>query len=1144
MMCSRHSPARHLTSVVVLTKLALAFRGGWQSGMKCVHCGTENVEGRRFCGECGGLLARPCGICSFLNEPTERFCGGCGRPLGGAESRDRAVVLPFPTPKHLTARILASPSAREGERKQVTVLFADMKDSMQLLADRDPEEARQILDPVLQSMMEAVHRYEGMVNQVMGDGIMALFGAPVANEDHAVRACYAALRMQESVGRYAEQVHGTAEVTISIRVGLNAGEVVVRSIGSDLHMDYTAVGQTTHLAARMEQAARPGSVLLTHEVLRLAEDHVHVKPLGPMNIKGLAAPVTVYELIGASSVRSRLHAVSRRGLTPFVGRRGEVDALHQALDQAAAGRGRVVALVGDSGVGKSRLCYELAQSPRTEGWLILQGAAASYGRSIPYLPVVEFLRTCFEIEEWDDAAKIREKVTTALVVRHRALAPMAPAFLGLFNIRVADPDWNALDPSQVRWKTLDAVRRLLIGGSQARPLLLVLEDLQWVDSETQALLSSLIASIPTARLLLLITYRPEYHDLCASRTGYSQLHVDPLPPAAAREMLDALLGNGISVKSLKELLIGQTQGNPLFIEESVAALVETKVLLGERGDYHVDKALDTVKVPSTVHAVLAARIDRLPPDEKRLLQCASVIGSEVPFSLLSAIAELPEETLREYLTTLETAELLYETELFPDLVYRFKHVLTQDVTYASVLHERRRNLHGRIVEAFERLFPERLQEQVEWLAHHAVHGEAWERAVRYCRQAGTKAAARSANQEAVECFRRALNFLDHFPETRATLELAIDLRLEMRPVLLQLGRLEEILEISREAESIAQRLGDEQRLARVYVYLINYHHLKGEPLPAMKYGEKCLAMTVRTGDRALQSLAERYMGHIYHTLGSYRSAAEVFQRHIEALGAKEERSTDETIAYVASGAWRAFALAELGEFQSAHDQIEIARVAAERSRHAYSQAIAATLGGLVLMRQGQLERAVPSLEQALDLCTQNGLAVWRPIPASVLGLTLARLGRKDEGLRLLEAGVHLTEELGLSAYLALWTEHLAAGLLFSGQVETAAPVAARALELACHHGERGHQAWALRLLGDLALHRSPADLETAKSSYGEARGLASECGMRPLVAHCDLGLGRVFRLTSDRVNAERCLTSAAAAFWEMGMYRELQRAEI
>src|SRR5215510_5937591 len=689
--------------------------------MRCAHCQHENPSGMKFCGECGAQLDASCPACRASNPPGNKFCGECGAPLiHAASSSIKFESLKSYTPKHLAEKILTSKGMLEGERKQVTVLFADMKGSMELLADRDPEEARKLVDPVLEHMMEAVHHYEGTVSNLMGDGIMALFGAPLAHEDHAVRACYAALRMQDSVKRYADGMRWTEGVPIQIRVGLNSGEVVVGAIGNDLKMDYTAVGQTVHLASRMEQTATPGSVMMTNDALQLAEGFVQVKSLGALKVKGMSETVEVYEVKGVGATRSRLQAAAARGLTRFVGRDAETEQLRKALEQARADHGQVVGVVGEPGLGKSRLFFEFIHSHRTQEWLILESGSVSYGKAAPYLPVIDLLKAYFKIQDRDDQREIREKVTGKLLTLDKSLEPTLAAFLALLDVSVDDSVWQALDPAQRRQQTLGAVKRLLLRESQVQPLILLFEDLHWIDSETQAMLESLVESIPTSRLLLLVNHRPEYQHGWANKTYYTQLRLDPLAPESSGEILSSLLGNDQGLQYLKQLLIERTEGNPFFLEESIRTLVETKVLAGERGNYHLEKQVETTQVPATVQAVLAARIDRLPFEEKQLLQSAAVIGKDVPFSLLQAITELSDEELRRGLTYLQAAEFLYETSLFPDLEYTFKHALTHEVAYGSLLHERQRALHARIVEAIETLHPDRLIEQVERLAHHAA----------------------------------------------------------------------------------------------------------------------------------------------------------------------------------------------------------------------------------------------------------------------------------------------------------------------------------------------------------------------------------------------------------------------------------------
>ncbi|MFZ1061478.1 MAG: alpha/beta fold hydrolase [Candidatus Rokuibacteriota bacterium] len=729
--------------------------------MQCPRCRHENPPQAKFCLECGARVALTCAKCGVELPGGAKFCLACGQPVAAQSAVPSRFASPEAyTPKHLAEKILTSRSALEGERKQVTVLFADLKGSMELLADRDPEEARKLLDPVLERMMEAVHRYEGTVNQVMGDGIMALFGAPVAHEDHAVRACYAALRMQESVTRYGDDVQREHGVPVQIRVGLNSGEVVVRSIGSDLHVDYTAVGQTTHLAARMEQMAKPGSILLTADTLRLAEDYVRVNPLGPVPVKGLPTPTQVYELIGAGPARSRLQAASARGLSRFVGRDTELEQLRRALEQAREGRGQVVAVVGEAGVGKSRLFFEFTRSHRTQGWLVLESSSVSYGAATSYLPVIDLMKGYFQIENRDTTQRVREKVAGKVLTLDEKLKDAIPPILSLLEALADNDPFRSLDPPQRRGRTLDALKQLLFRESQRQPLLLVFEDLHWVDPESRAVLDALVESLPTSRVLLLTNYRPEYEDRWASKTYYTRLRVDPLAPESADELLDALLGDAPSLDLLKTLIKERTGGNPFFLEETVRTLVETGALGGQQGAYRLEHDLDALQVPATVQALLGARIDRLRAEEKRLLQSAAVIGMDVPLALLQEIAELVPDDLQRSLAHLQSAEFLYETRLFPDPEYTFKHALTHDVAYGSLLQERRRILHRRVGEAIEQRYADRLPEFFESLTIHFYRGEAWDKAARYDLAVAEKAKAKYAYPSAARFCRRALELAE------------------------------------------------------------------------------------------------------------------------------------------------------------------------------------------------------------------------------------------------------------------------------------------------------------------------------------------------------------------------------------------------
>jgi class 3 adenylate cyclase/tetratricopeptide (TPR) repeat protein len=1112
--------------------------------MRCPRCNAESPAGMKFCGQCAAPLASACPSCGATNPPGHRFCGQCAAPLATA-GQPRFASPESYTPKHLAEKILISRSALEGERKLVSVLFADLKGSMELLADRDPEEARKLLDPVLERMMEAVHRYEGTVNQVMGDGIMALFGAPVAHEDHAVRACYAALDMQAAMRRYAEEVRRAHGISLEIRVGLNSGAVVVRAIGSDLHMDYTAVGQTTHLAARMEQLATGGRTLLTADTLRLAEGYVEVTPLGPVPVKGMDVPVDVYELVGIGARRSRLSAAATRGLTRFVGRDAELEQLRQALGRAAAGHGQVVAIVGEPGVGKSRLVWEVTHSHRVHGWLVLQAGSVSYGKATSYLPVVDLLKGYFAIEDRDGPRAVREKMTGKLLTLDRAQEASLPALLALLDVSSGDAVWDGLDPRQRRQRMLHALKQLLIRESQVQPLLVVFEDLHWIDSETQALLDGLVESLPAARVLLLVNYRPEYQHTWGSRTYYTQLRLDPLPPETAEELLGALLGPDAGLDPLKALLIARTEGNPFFLEESVRTLVETGALAGERGAYRLGRALAAIEVPATVQAVLAARIDRLSPGDKALLQTASVIGKDVPFALLQATAALAEDELRGAIGRLQAAEFLYETRLFPDLEYTFKHALTHEVAYGSLLQDRRRRLHGEIVEATERLYSDRLGEHTDRLGHHAFRAERWETAAAYLRQAGHKALSRSAFREAVAAYEEALVAVQRLPETRETQERAFDLRLDLRVPLQALSRTSRVLEHDRAAEAAARALEDDRRLGRALPWLANTLWITGDHAAAIAAAMRALDIGQRLGDLAIHATAAVRLGAIHYSTGEYDKAV-VYLRQVVELTAGEwlrERFGMSGVVSVIARHWLARSLAELGQLSEglavAREGLDIAL----STDNVGSLPPAHSAVGYVHLHRGELAEALAPLTRAVEVGKATELLNWGSASVGLLGLQRVLSGDLAEGVALAERATRLAEERAERFLLPIFEGWAGQAHLASGDWERARHCGQASLDMSRAQLQRGDEAWAWRLLGEIAAGTDPPGVREAETAYGEALTRASSLGMRPLVAHCHLGLGKLHCRTDDWPKAVGHLTTAAAMYREMGMGLWLAQAE-
>ena len=1115
--------------------------------MMCPRCRHENAAPAKFCSECGARLMAAGAPGESAQAASEAFRRESRQPpIAVAEAPARYGAPASYTPRHLAEMILTSRSALEGERKQITVLFADLKGSMELLADRDPEEAQKLLDPLLAHMMEAVHRYEGTVNQVLGDGIMALFGAPLAHEDHAVRACYAALRMQDSVKRYAEEVLRSVGVSIKIRVGLNSGEVVVRGIDSDLHMDYTAVGQTTHVAARMEQIADSGTILLTAQTLALAEGFVEVKSLGPVPVKGLSQPLEVYQLTGVGSARSRLQALAGRGLTKFVGRTAELAQLEEALAAARGGRGQVVAVAGEPGVGKSRLCREFTHSPRTEGALVLEAAAASYGQTTVYFPLIPLLRTYFRIEGRDDARRVREKVTAKLLALDRALVASLPALLALLDVPAEDAEWAQLDPRERRHRTLAAVERLFLRESQVQPLVLHFEDLHWIDGETQALLDLLVTSLITARLLVLVNYRPEYRHGWSGLSHYRQLRLEPLHPASAEEVLAALLGADPGLKPLKQILIERTEGNPFFLEESVRTLVETRALAGSRGNYRLARAPERLAMPATIQAMLTTRIDRLPLEDKRLLQAASAIGKEFPFALLEAIASTPDDELRPSLGRLQAAEFLYETRLFPDLEYSFKHALTHEVAYGSLLRSARQQYHERIATALAAQFPETVETQPELLAHHYAQAGLPVLSVPHWLRAGQRAIERSANAEAVSHLRRGLTALESVPEGPARIqqELALQLALGAPLTMLEGHAAPEVQQVYARAYTLSQEIeAGPQRFSVLRGLWFNAFD-QARYQSAHELGRQCLALAERLDDPALRREASRMLWGPLFMVGDLVAARSHIEQSAPLIDRARDRprAADRTLdSGVLSLGYASWTLWILGYADQARARSREAAALAEELGHAYTRVFALHHAGILYQFLREVELVQANADVVVPLSQAGGFV--RCLAGGLMrrGWALAERGAPADGIAVIQEGWSLWRQMGVELGRPLLLAHLAEAHGRANRTDEGLRVIAQALEVAQRTSERYYEAELLRLKGELLLQSQagqpvdeadPARDREAEGCFARARDLAGQRQARSLELRAAASLARLWQRQGKGADARQLLAEIYAWFTE------------
>ena len=1041
---------------------------------------------------------------------------------GGAEqgARPSAERPPEPSaavPTAVGVEAAPVPGVR-WERRYIAFLRAD-------LLTRSSRESPLFVGRTLAACTEKIQSFGGQIQEVSSTAIVAAFGLdPIENAP--ICAALAAMAIENA----ADRARSTDSNAPSVKVAVHVGQSLVARVHGTFRIDLGDKQEALTTLAARANLAEPKSIVVSEAAAQFLEPQFElVRTSSGGGDLGHCYRLTRRERTG--------FGLGGRALSVFVEREREFEAVRERLEEVERGQGQLVAVVGEPGVGKSRFVYELTRSDHVRGWRILRCGAVSYGVTTPSLPVIDLLKRYFLIDDAEGPAGIRQRVTRKVLRGDQLLGPHLTALLALLGAPVDDTQWRFLEPSQRRQRTLDAVKRLFLRESRVQPLLLIVEDLHWIDTETQALLDSVVESLPSARVLLVVTYRPDYQHGWGSKSYYSQVRLNTLSAESAARLLSALLGDDASLEPLKTALIARTGGNPFFLEENVRTLVETKALVGERAVYRLTQAPNPIQIPATVQAVLAARIDRLAPEEKQLLQAASVVGKNVPLALLQAIADLPEEALRRALTRLQAAEFLYETSSLPEIVYTISHALTHEVAYASLAEDRQRALHARIIRAIEALYSDRLTQHLERLGHHAFQGENWEQAVHYLRQAGAKAVDRSANREAVAFFEQGLAALRHLPERGVWVEEAIDFRFHLRSPLIALGEFERLLDYLLGAEKLSETLGDQRRLGQVSAYLTQLYILMGDHDRAIQSAQRALAFAEIIGELSVQVVANNCLGDTYFSLGDYPRSMEFHGRNAKLLQGDliRERFDLAGLPAVFSRTWLAWSLAELGRFSEGIAWGEEATRIAEAIDHPYSRIFADFgLGGLYL-RKGNFDKALNPLEHGLTLCQATGIRILFPYIGGLLGSAYAFSGRLTEAVSLLERAVQAFIAMNVMMGRSLLVSFLSEVYLLAGRADDAVELARRALDLSRAHEERGWEAWALKLLGDIACQERVLDVDQAGASYGQALALANELGMRPLVAHCHFGLGKLHRRRGNRAEADEHLRTAIAMFRGMDM---------
>jgi tetratricopeptide (TPR) repeat protein len=1051
-------------------------------------------------------------------------------------------------------------------------------------------------------MMDAVHQYDGFVAQALGDGIFALFGAPIAHEDHPQRALYAALRMQETICRYADTVRQKGYPPLLMRVGINTGEVVLRSIRKDdLHADYVPVGHSTNLAARMEQLAAPGSILVTTYTHKLTDGYFAFKGLGQTQIKGVEEPLHIYEVLGAGPLRTRLQVAARRGLTRFVGRQSEMEQLNRALEQAKAGHGQIVGTMGEPGLGKSRLFYEFVGARRAvpllaHGCLVLEAYSVSHGKATAYLPVIELLKSYFRIEPHDDERQRRAKVTGQVLVLDRTLEDTLPYLFALLGIEEQPSPLQQMDPQIRRRRTFEALKKLFLRESLNQPLILVFEDLHWIDGETQGLLDVLGEGIASAKILLLVNYRPEYRHEWGNKTYYTQLRLAPFGKEEAEEFLDELLGEkrspparrgspdpadsadrrssgqmvarsgdrpqlradtrtGAPLYALKQLILNKTQGTPFFMEEIVQELFEQGVLVREGVETRCSASLPTdLHLPPTVQGILAARIDRLAPDEKALLQQLAVIGQQFPLSLIRQVIVQPEAELYRLLASLQRKEFLYEQPAFPEVEYIFKHALTQEVAYGTVLHEQRKRLHERTGHALETVYAATLHEHYSALAHHYRRSANIEKAITYLQWAGQQAVQRSANTEAITHLTAALELLLTRPEAPERAAQELTLRLALGPALMatQGWSAPAVEPHYTRAQELCAQLGNAPQRFPVLWGLCLFHLNRGTLRPAQALAEECLQIAEHTNNDGLLCEAHIAVGITSMCRGEFVRAREALG-HSLALYQPQHQAL--TPLYggqnpkVASLRRTAQVLWYLGYPAQALTRSQEALQLARELGQPYSLVFALFNAAMVHLECGEGRVAQELADAQIALSNEHGFPYF--LAAGILygGAALLVQAQWEEGVALVRQGLEGNVGEVLRTEYLTW---LARGYGGAGQVKEGLATVAEALRLVDKNDERFYEAEVWRIKGELLLAQEGLRLqaeglrektEEAERCFLQAIEISQKQQAKSLELRAVMSLARLWQQQGKQGEAHTMLSEIYNWFTEGFDTKDLQEAK-
>lgn len=1010
----------------------------------------------------------------------------------------------------------------EGERRLVTILVA----SLDLARFPELEDAHTLFDAMLPELKAIVEKYEGTINQLSPDGLTAIFGAPTAHEDHAVRAGCAAIELHEHL---ALQSGGQS---IQVRVGLDSGVVVLKPLASDSAQPYAVIGPAHQIGLLVHQLAAPGMTIVTHNTQALAQGVLKCTIRAALPLPGHAEPLRLHELISVDADCSRLHD---QNVVPLVGRGRQLSELRKIAAQVnESGGGRIVAVVGDAGIGKSRLCCEFSQSVHAQGWRVLQARTTSHGQPAPLKTFRDLVQRLLDISPEEDKPVTQQKIRSRIRANDTNRF-FLPAILSLLGVIPEADIWEQLEPAEKRRHTLESVIALLLQESASQPLMIIIDDMHRLMSESKMVLDALVTRISTARLLLIVNYRIGYDDGWSKNPRYHRIRLEPLSSVMANQFLTSFLGSHQSLASMKEMLIAQAEGNPLFLEESARSLIDNGLIRENCGAYEIahEAKAGRLHLPGTVQSILTARINRLELADRRLLKAAAIIGREFSVEPLKAIAEVSETNIAAGLRRLLSADFLRRISGG----YTFKHVLTHEVVYGSILKHRRARLHARLLTTFENLFADRIEEHLDRLAHHAFNGELWASASRYYYRAGASANLRSAHREAQSFIEKALSALEHLPETQQTIEAAIDYRLQLRLSLQPLANNARVEQLLTEAHRLATMINDKARLARINSLFITLNMIRGEY-------ERVIALSRQSGrseEVGIRAHGLASLGASLQGLGRHKDAVAAFRKAIELLpGVLTYRRFDFLLLpSVYARAGMAISLAELGSFGDAiragTESVEIA----EKLCPSGGANLAYALIGLgrAHLRQGNVHEAVSVLRRCVLMCREQDLTFYQLVAAPLLGASYLLCDKPDLAIELLQPIKETENHLNIRNSQAMTVCVLSEATFRTGNASSAAELARQALNVARSRGQRGLEAWVLMWLGELASRERPLRSAVAKRWYSDAAAAATECGMRPLFAHCEMGFAKLLEAggRKSRSEARRRFTAAVELYREMGM---------